>query len=268
MRLAWLTDIHLDHAEPSVVDALSKQVADLNVDAVLATGDLSVASRLGSDLTRLVSRWEVPLYFVAGNHDYWGSSVERVRGALRKLSRVDPRLRWLPSEDPVLLNDATALVGVDGWADARLGDPENSHVRMRDYVTVDELKQHRGAAALDAARRIADADAALLRSLLDAALRLRPHVYVATHVPPFAEAARFRGMITTSRWLPWVTCKAVGDALLEASEAHPDRRVTVLCGHMHHPAHVTIRDNLEVRCGAAEYGTPKVQAVLDIRGAP
>jgi predicted phosphohydrolase len=264
MRIAWLTDIHLDHLAPNAIDGLSAKVAEASVDAVVLTGDISVAPRLGEHLERLIADFAGPVWLVLGNHDYWGSSVAEVREALRAMRGAEPRLRWLQHEGPVLLDHERALVGVDGWADARLGDPLGSPVRLRDYDRVQDLVHADRGAALDAARAIADGDAATLRTLLDDALRLRSHVYVATHIPPFAEAALFRGMMTTAHFLPWVTCKAVGDALLDAAERHPDRRITVLCGHMHHRAHVWMRPNLEVRTGAAEYGAPAIEDVIEL----
>ena len=264
MRIAWLTDIHLDHLAPRHIDGLSAKVAEASVDAVVLTGDISVAPRLGEHLERLIADFAGPVWLVAGNHDYWGSSVGLVRTGLRAMRAAEPRLRWLPEEGPVLLDAERALVGVDGWADARHGDPLGSPVRLRDYQHVEDLVHEDRGAALDAARAIADADALTLRALLEDALKLRPHVFVATHIPPFAEAALFHGMMTTPHYLPWVTCKAVGDALLEAAERHPDRRITVLCGHMHHRAHVWMRPNLEVRTGAAEYGAPVIEDVIEL----
>lgn len=264
MRIAWLTDIHLDHLENEAVDTLSERVAETSPDGVVLTGDISVAPRLGEHLDRFSARFDAPVWFVAGNHDYWGASVAAVRPALASMKAVAPRVRWLPEEGPVMLSDEVALVGVDGWADARHGDYPTSPVRMRDYMHIAELATGDIDSGVAAARAIADADATRLTELLDMALAERPHVYVATHIPPFAESARYHGHVTTKDFLPWVTCKAVGDALLDAAERHPERRITVLCGHMHHPAHEQVRDNLLVRTGAAEYGAPQVADVIEL----
>lgn len=264
VRIAWLTDIHLDHLDDEAVDALSQRVAEVSPGGVVLTGDISIAPRLGEHLERFAARFDAPVWFVAGNHDYWGASVAAVRPALSQMSRVAPRIRWLPSEGPVMLSDEIALVGVDGWADARLGDYQSSPVRMRDYTHIAELATGDIDTGVEAARAIADADARQLADLLERALAERPHVYVATHVPPFAESARYRGHVTTPDFLPWVTCKAVGDVLLEVAERHPNERITALCGHMHHSAHEQIRDNLVVRTGAAEYGAPALADVIEL----
>ena len=266
MRLAWLTDVHLDRVDGLAVDQLSRRIAATAPDAVLVTGDISVAPRLGADLERLLGAFRAPVYLVAGNHAYWGADVTTVRRFLTPLPRVAPRLRWLGSHAPLLLAAERALVGVDGWADARLGEGERSALRLADYHHIADLRGDFGA-ALARARELADADAAQLRALLERALRLRPHVFVATHLPPFAEAARHQGRVAKPAVLPWVTSKAVGDVLLEAADRHAGRRLTVLAGHMHHPAHVWMRPNLEVRTGPAEYGAPRIGEVLVLEGA-
>lgn len=263
VRIAWLTDIHLDHLDKVLIDALSWEVAKTAPDAVVVTGDISVAARLGEHLERFGAAFEAPVHFVMGNHDYWGSSAAATRAALTKLAGVAPRMRWLQHEGPVWLDEQTALVGVDGWSDARIGDYATSPVKLRDYELIAELATGDIHSGVVAARALADADATLLAEHLEHALQARPHVYVATHVPPFAEAARFAGNITTPQFLPWVTCKAVGDVVLEAADRHPKRRISVLCGHMHHFAHEQIRPNLEVRTGAATYGKPAIAAILD-----
>ena len=263
MRLVWLTDVHLDRVDGLDVDRLSARIAEATPDAVLLTGDISIAPRLGADLERLIGAFRAPVYLVAGNHDYWGGDVATVRRFLARLHRVVPRLRWLGGGEPVLLGDTHALVGVDGWADARLGEGEASALRLADYHHIADLRGDFGR-AVARARALADADAAQLRSLLERALGLRPHVLVATHLPPFAEAARYEDRVAKPAVLPWVTCKAVGDVLLEAAERHPARRLTVLAGHMHHPARVWMRPNLEVRTGAAAYGAPRIEDVLQL----
>ncbi len=47
-------------------------------------------------------------------------------------------------------------------------------------------------------------------------------------------------------------------------EAHPDREMTVLCGHTHGEGEAQILPNLKVLTGGAEYGKPKVQRVLAV----
>ena len=87
---------------------------------------------------------------------------------------------------------------------------------------------------------------------------------VLTHVPPFREACWHEGRISDDNWLPHFTCKAVGDALLEAMAAAPDHRMTVLCGHTHGGGEAQVLPNLRVLTGDARYGQPVIQRILGI----
>ncbi|MFK7987480.1 MAG: metallophosphoesterase [Sandaracinaceae bacterium] len=264
MRLAWLTDIHLDHADDAAIDALLDAVACEAPDGLLLTGDLSIAAKLPAHLSRIVETLDRPAWFVLGNHDYWGTEVEPLREVMRRIREVEPRLSWLQHAGPVPLSETTVLVGVDGWADARNGDVAGSPIRLRDYQHIGDLVRDDFSEALDVVRSLADHDATRLTELLHEARATAPTILVATHVPPFVEAARFKGQVTHPHWLPWVTCRAVGDALLAFADAHPETQLDVLCGHMHHPADERMRPNLRVRCGEAHYRRPALGALLHV----
>jgi hypothetical protein len=113
---------------------------------------------------------------------------------------------------------------------------------------------------------LGDAAAAHFRRVLPAALATHHHVYVVTHVPPFQDACLYEGEASSVFSLPHFSCKAVGDVLYEIMLAHPHHRMTVLCGHTHSAADVQILENLRVTAGAAEYGRPMVQPILEIEG--
>jgi predicted MPP superfamily phosphohydrolase len=96
------------------------------------------------------------------------------------------------------------------------------------------------------------------------ALERYPLVIVATHVPPFKEACWHEGKLSNDDWLPFFTCKSVGDVLLEAARGKPDHRLEVLCGHTHGAGVAELAPNLIVRTGGAEYGRPELQGVFDL----
>ncbi len=87
---------------------------------------------------------------------------------------------------------------------------------------------------------------------------------VLTHIPPFRESCRHEGEISADDWLPHFACKAVGDVLLEIMENHPDKEMTVLCGHAHSSGVCQILPNLQVKTGGAKYGSPKIQKIIEI----
>ena len=94
----------------------------------------------------------------------------------------------------VELTPTTALVGHDGWADGRLGDLESSDVIFNDFLLIDELNHWLNYYTLDkpaspGTGSLGDEAAGHLKSVLAQAAGRYFNPIVATHIPPFREAA-------------------------------------------------------------------------------
>ena len=100
-------------------------------------------------------------------------------------------------------------------------------------------------------------------TVLVEALAEYPKIVMATHYPPFRDACWHEGSISNKEWLPWFTCKAMGDMLLASAEEHPDRQILVLCGHTHSQGKVDILPNLKIWTGGAQYGAPEIAHVFE-----
>jgi predicted phosphohydrolase len=267
MRLAWATDIHLDHASESARRRFCQSVKG-QADALVVTGDIAESHILGSALTAMAPLTDRPIYFVLGNHDFYRGSIAGTRRLVDYV--VGEGLVYLSQAGVVELTPNTALVGHDGWADGRLGDLDGSEVILNDFLLIDELRCWRDTHRLDkpALRRmletLGDEAAGYVRSVLVPAATKYPHVIVATHVPPFREAAWYQGCPSADDYLPFFSCKAVGDVLLDVARSHPMCDLLVLCGHTHDGGEVQMSENLRVVAGAAEYGKPEIQRILKI----
>jgi len=268
MRLAWMTDIHLNFLGTQQIEAFLNEIVAEEPDALLITGDIGEANSVEDYLKRMAAHLQRPIYFVLGNHDYYHGSIEGVRTRIRRLSRAHQRLFWLPDSGVVRLSDETALVGHGGWSDGGYGDFLNSPIRLNDYLLIAELarKQRYPRAMLTILRALGMAAAGHLQKTVTQALASYPQVIVALHSPPFMESCWHEGQSATpdNPYLPHFTCKACGDVLLQAAAAHPRRKITVLCGHTHGHGSVTMRPNLHVITGGAVYEKPQVQRVLTL----
>jgi predicted MPP superfamily phosphohydrolase len=264
MRIAWATDIHLNFLTPSQLDAFCAEAVATGAEALVVSGDISEAPALGTHLRSLVARTGRPLYFVLGNHDFYHGSIASVRALARTLLHEDERIVWLPAVDSVALGAETALVGHDGWGDARLGNYQSSPILLNDFFLIEELASLGHAQRLAMLRRLGNEAAAHLHRTLPAALARRRQVIVLLHVPPFREACWHEGRISDDDWLPYFTCHAAGQALLEIARAHADRTITVLCGHTHGQGSVRMLPNLVVETGGAEYGAPRIQSIIQV----
>ena len=265
-RLAWATDVHLNFLAAIGIDAFCEALSRQEAEAIVVTGDIAEAPSLESLLSIVAAELKTPIYFVLGNHDYYRSSIPRVREVVTALSKRSPWLVYLPAAGVVKLSAEVALVGVDGWSDGRCGDYVRSPVMLNDYLLIAELAGISKAARLDQLHRLGDEEAERLRGPLAEALARYARVIVATHVPPFKEACWHDGKISNDDWLPHFTCRAVGEVLREAALRRPERKIRVLCGHTHGAGTAEILPNLKVMTGGAEYGEPRVQGVLEIGG--
>ncbi len=257
MRLAWATDIHLDFASGSALEGFLASLVAAQPDAVLITGDIGESGTWAKHLQSIEDRVARPVWFVLGNHDYYRSTIRAVR------ERAKPK-RWLPAHGAVLLSDATAMVGHDGWGDGRLGDYANSNVMLNDYLLIADLVFPNRFLRRDRLRQLGDEAAEHFRTWIPAAVQRRDNILIATHVPPFRDACWHEGRISDDDWLPHFSCAAVGDALIDAADAYPEKKFTVLCGHTHGSGFAQMRPNLEVFTGGAEYGAPALQRVLEL----
>ena len=267
MRPAWATDIHLDHASEAARRRFCLAVND-QADALVVTGDIAESHTLGTALTALATLTERPVYFVLGNHDFYHGSVPGTRRRVGYVVDDTKGLVYLSQSGVVELAPRTALVGYDGWADGRLGDLDRSEVILNDFLLIDELRCWRDSHTLDkpALRRVlgvlGDEAAGHLKGVLVPAAEKYPHVIVATHVPPFREAAWYEGRPSADDFLPFFSCKAVGDVLFEVAQLHPECQILVLCGHTHGGGQLQVAKNLRVLTAPAEYGKPRIEQVL------
>jgi hypothetical protein len=111
--------------------------------------------------------------------------------------------------------------------------------------------------------QLGDESAQRIQPKLEEAARLRENVVVLLHVPPFREATWHEGQVSFDAWLPWFSCKAVGDVILSCAVSHPQTSFLVLCGHSHGAGVCSPLPNVKVLTAGAEYGKPKVQDVFE-----
>jgi predicted phosphohydrolase len=258
--ILWATDLHLDHAGADARAILLAQLRAAGADHLIITGDISLAPRFAADLVDIADAARCPLWYVLGNHDHYGASIGRVRDSAAALAERRTDIRWLPPTGVVSLDRDTALVGVDGWADGRVGDALTTPLVLNDDKLIAELAAQDSRRAKVAVKQaLADADALRLTTLLDRAAGIATRLIVATHVPPFLEALPTRGRLSHPAWQPLLVCGATGAVLKRFAVAHPGIDITVLSGHTHVEWRAELASNLRVRVGGARYGSPRVE---------
>ena len=165
-----------------------------------------------------------------------------------------------------VLNGLVAIVGDDSWADARCGNALRTPVELNDFFMIEELTGLSREALVYTLNGLGDAAAARLAPKLEQAARSCPRVVLLTHVPPFREAAWHQGRPSDDDWVPWFSCRAVGEVILECARANPATSFLVLCGHTHGAGVHSPAANVIVHTAGAEYGAPRIQRVFEIDG--
>jgi predicted MPP superfamily phosphohydrolase len=267
-KFAWATDIHLDFLgdDNQRLIKFGESLIAPGPSGIFLTGDLSVAKKLVFHLSALERIAQRPIYFVLGNHDYYGGRIEDVRKIMKELTNVSPFLRYLPTTPYARLSDSTAAVGHDGWYDAIYGDWKTSNFGMMDWSAIHDFIPVNGAKAtiVAEARKLAHEGVTHMQNGIKQAVRYHKNIIVLTHYPPWPQAHVHQGKQGDWNAAPWFTSKMMGDMLLDAAKAYPNVKFTVLAGHTHGKYDGQVANNMEVHVGGAEYNQPALQGLIDV----
>jgi len=267
-QFAWATDCHLDHLgdDNQHLIKFAESLIKSNPTGVFLTGDISVARKLVFHLSAIEKVVQRPIYVVLGNHDYYGSSIEHVRKMMRELTNVSPFIRYMPTMPYFSLTQATGIVGHDGWYDGYIGDWQNSSFNMTDWTAIHDFLPVNGAKStiVGLARKLAHEGVLHMQNGIKQAVKYHKHIVVLTHYPPFAEAHVHEGHPGEQSVMPFFTSKMCGDMLMAASKAYPNVNFNVFAGHTHGKVDLKITPNLSVHVGAATYGKPELQGLVDV----
>lgn len=275
-RLAWCTDIHFDWLTevvpasggsigPRKVLSENKaklfcdQIMNQSPDGLVITGDISTAEFIETHLMWLETYCPgIPVYFILGNHDFFQGSIHEVRYQMKKYDGTKTRTQWLNVSGVVKLTEKTALVGHDGWYDGGYSDWFKSQLVMNDYHMISELKFLPPQLLFNEIRKLSKESADHIRLHVEEAAKTFKCVVFASHVPPFRENSRAPNRaLSDKHWLPNMSSKMAGDALLDAAKAYPGTEFISLSGHTHTRWTQRYESNLVCMTGQADYGHPE-----------
>lgn len=262
--LVWVTDLHMDAASPAAADRLYRTIRTQNPDALLVGGDIAEAATLAAALQDLWRYTGKPIYFVLGNHDFYGSSITEVRHQASRVATESDAICWLAEAGVVGLSEDTCLIGHGCWGDCRWGNTEDSPVMIQDFTRISDLAVLDPPARRTRLRQLGDEAANYLQRCLQQALQAYRHVILLTHVPPFPQACLYDGKPGSDDWLPYFTCRAVGEMLERTMAHYAHRSLRIFSGHSHHFARLQYTANIYIESGAVEYGKPEVQRLVQV----
>ena len=256
VKTYWITDMHLDSCSSDEFKKFLKQIEPGS--NLIISGDISNSYRLESDLNSigngLVDRCQI--YFVLGNHDFYGSYINEVRRVVAQFIPWQGNLHYLSDyKSPIYCNigkENWAIVGIDGWADARAGHFDMSPDLIRDYKMIHDFTQKNTDTRRRFLNKLGEEEAFKLEQKLNIGV-LGDNVLIVTHVPPYPEAHIYEGQPASNAYLPHFVCVATGEVISDYALKHKDKNIHIICGHTHQECDVKIMDNITVHVGYANY---------------
>lgn len=257
--LDWITDPHFDTKKVERLRTFLTSLHHRPSEGLLVTGDFCEGWNLTQILGILCASYKGPIYFVLGNHDYYGSWIEDQRKEVDKfrkqVSKRDIRFLTLEKE-PISLTEKTCLIGHDGWYDGQFGLGKNSRFSMPDMDfrmgirDITSKLQISTSSYFNLLSRLGKESADHIERLLKAAYRKGfRKMLVLTHVPPFWETALFKRKMSSENSVAFFTNKALGERLEKFAQRNANCDITVLCGHTHSPCTYKRISNLTVKVG-------------------
>jgi Icc protein len=230
-NLLWITDVHLDHLSGTLQDAWFEKLAKSPADMLLLGGDTANSRSFSRMLGRIKEVFPGKVALVAGNHDYYHTSISEFRAELTWLHRAGV-IVFEPGcqSEPLQLAKRVHLCGSGGWGDASAGCANASRMELNDEHLIAELRSGNLTARL---RELGNESAEHLQTQLAAVPEDASCVIVLTHVPPWPEATWHEGKRSDALALPRFCWQAGGIVISQAAERMPQTRFIVLCGHTH-----------------------------------
>ena len=230
-NLLWITDAHLDHLSDTLRDAWFEKLAKSPADMLLLGGDTANSRTFSRMLGRIKEVFPGKVALVAGNHDYYHTSISEFRSELTWFQRAGV-IVFEPGcqSEPLHLTGGVYLCGSGGWGDASAGCADASRMELNDEHLIAELRTGNLTAKL---RELGKESAEHLQTQLAAVPEDASCVIVLTHVPPWPEATWHEGKRSDAMALPRFCWQAGGLVITQAAEWRPLAQFIVLCGHTH-----------------------------------
>jgi 3',5'-cyclic-AMP phosphodiesterase len=266
MKLAWASDTHLDYVTDDTLIAFAESLIVNDPSGIVLTGDISNAKELTYHLSAIEKIVNRPVYFVLGNHDFYGSGIETTRKNMRDTVAMSQFLRYLSITHYMMLSPSTVILGHDCWYDALHGDPNDPRMVLNDWISIKEYLGKNHDEIIAYSRKLAVEGVVHIMNGIKKALAIKSvkNVIVLSHVPPFKETHIYNGEIGADYAQPWFTSKLLGDMLSDAARSYSNVNFTVLAGHTHGKVDISKTHNLHVKVAGARYGRPTLANLIQI----
>lgn len=215
----WITDTHLNRCSNKRIDEYAHSFRG-TCKSVFISGDVSEGETFFKDLLNFQRGCGTPVYFVLGNHDFWGHNILKRRDAVLEFTQKNRYLTYLTLSGVQLIN-GVAVTGHDG-----IYGPIDECVDYsvcNDFVNIRDLQgkfRIRNLASLNSLYRCEYSEK------LNRAGETSDEIVFFTHMPPYPWACV--GINSHFVYNP-----VLGSCIKEYLASNPSKSIRVYCGHTH-----------------------------------
>ena len=134
----WITDPHYNRVTKNQIVEHFQELKIKNPKGIFLTGDISNGTNLKEHL-ELLADLDIPIYFCLGNHDIYNLSFKEANDIVRLLCKTYDNLFYLNDCKPMLLSNKVALIGQNGWYDARYLKPISNLIFAHDSFYIKDF---------------------------------------------------------------------------------------------------------------------------------
>ena len=115
MKIRPVSDIHTEFHGDAGETILSEvtSTAERDFDVLVVAGDLTSSRLLAHAISLLCGKTKKPIVYVVGNHEFYGSSREKVVSTCKGMARLFPHFHYLDHE--ILELDGVRFLGTPLW---------------------------------------------------------------------------------------------------------------------------------------------------------
>jgi predicted MPP superfamily phosphohydrolase len=262
----WLSDTHFDHTGDPGVIALAEEIVKVNPTGIFVTGDIATSDKFVYYLSALEKITQRPIYFVLGNHDYYGSSFENTEKKAINVSSISTHIKYLGNVSYMNIGQQTAVLGVDGWYDALNGSWRTAQqtAKLSDWTLIGDFVKCKSMESIVAlSKKRANEQVTSLMAKIKAATRYAKNLIILTHVPP----VQMCDQVTTldiNTLVPFFTCRMLDDLMMQAAASYQNKSFMVLAGHTHLSGTSKPANNLMYMTPTIEYGHPVISRIVQV----
>jgi len=139
MLIQILSDLHLEFHTDKGEEFISNLRCKQDIDAMIIAGDISISTSLISSLDRISHELsDIPVFFVLGNHDYYGGDTKTVGRKVRELVSKRDNLFWLDNTSHALkckTGETLKIIGSTLWFRQTREAKEQTH-NLNDFSLI------------------------------------------------------------------------------------------------------------------------------------